>query len=641
VSRIGRGVDSDDSLSVNPYRALTKRLLFPDEIKQSEFEGPSYILYPDGLLMTVWDMVSGACIIVQAVIVPVNLAFSSSDVVWSDIDIGMLIFFTLDILLSFNVAYYELGAIITNRRSIAINYLKGWCLPDVLATVPFDLILCSEQSCAGESSALVGFKFVRLTKALRLLRFAKLNKIMFMLEDFSSSQLLASSLLCLRLLFILFITTHWIACTWVFVGYLNILSADTWFKNAGLEDASMSEIYVTALYWTLTTTTSVGYGDVRTVDHNELYLAISLMFVSAVIFAYVLGSVTAFVLQQSAGEMLYRQQYLALSCFMKAKGLKPSLQGRARRYFEFIWERTQNNSFEDSVALPLLSKQLRKEIYSHTRGLVFSSCVTFAMHFAKQVTALSEQLKLQTYAPDDIIFTEGELSTALYFIQTGVVDVYHKLTSSSYKHLTDTAIFGEVAFFSNLPRTASVRSLNFTELFTLKRSKMVEVCEENLEALQQLELLEKSIHEGNLACIDVHCYVCSKPGHVAIHCTSIQVIKDQEKIAQNWIKNRSGKSKRVNLDRAYMQKFTRKEKKPLRPMYAPPIGKESPIKDKVDAFLQMVGEGDLKLETGEWVPPHFSLILNSDSDDIEVEERRDTTREVYKARSFKQTVCFR
>jgi hypothetical protein len=582
-------------------------------------------------------MTSGACIIVQGLIVPVNLAFISNDAVWSGIDICMLVFFTLDILLSFNVAYYELGAIIVDRRSIAANYLRGWCLPDVLATVPFDLLLCTELTCADKSSVLLGFKLIRLTKALRLLRVAKLNKIMFMLEDFSSSQLLASSFLCLRLLFTLFITTHWIACAWIFVGYMSTLSCDSWFKGAGLEDASVSEIYVTALYWTLTTTTSVGYGDVRAVSQDELYLAISTMCVSAVIFAYVLGSVTAFVLQQSAGELLYRQRYLALSCFMKSKGLKASLQGRAKRYFEFIWERTKNNSLEDSVILPLLSNQLRKEMYSHTRGLVFSNCAVFDMHFAKQVTALSELLKLQVFAPDDIIFTEGELSTTLYFILHGVVDIYHKQTRSSYKHLTDKAIFGEIAFFSNLPRTASVRSLNFTELFSLKRSMMIEVCEANLEALGQLELLEISIQEGNLGCIGVQCYICSKSGHVAIHCRAMLVLKDQDKIAGDWIRNRSKVSKRVNLDREYERKFIRKEKKQPRPVYAQSVGRISPF--KVDSFLLMAGEDDIKQERGTLEQPNFSLILNSDdSDELELEDEMDEAQVVGKATRFRQTV---
>jgi CRP-like cAMP-binding protein len=39
------------------------------------------------------------------------------------------------------------------------------------------------------------------------------------------------------------------------------------------------------------------------------------------------------------------------------------------------------------------------------------------------------------YAPGDIVLEEGELSSTLYFIVSGLVDIYHSNTNSSFREL--------------------------------------------------------------------------------------------------------------------------------------------------------------------------------------------------------------
>mmetsp|Transcript_25837 Transcript_25837/g.45637 ORF Transcript_25837/g.45637 Transcript_25837/m.45637 type:complete len:677 (-) Transcript_25837:47-2077(-) len=605
------GSEDEDSI-IRPYRTLTKRLLFPAEFKEDdEANSPRLLMYPESRAKTLWDLVAGLCISMQAMLIPVFLAFEPLTDAWAYLDLGMLAFFTLDILISFNLAYYELGALVTDRRRIAINYLSGWCLFDVMATFPFDLLLCSGLSCAKESSVLVSLKLFRFTKVLRLMRLAKLNRIIFMLEDISSSQLIASSFLFLRLVFILIIMAHWLACAWVFVGYINELSANNWLKNSSLEDESVSVIYVTALYWSLTTIISVGYGDTKPTNDTELAYVLISMVVSSVIFAYLLGSITAFIVQQTASESQHRERVLALNHFMKSKQLSSALRGKVKRYLEFVWEHTRNSPLETTVILPLLSKPLRNEIYAKTRGVVFSCCLVFGQQFAREVTRLSELLKQQIFAPEDIVFTEGELSSTIYFILEGTVDVYHNASNSSYKRLGNKQHFGEVAFFSKLPRTASVRCLCFTELFSLERNVMDDVCSETPEALIKLSLVEKNIIEGNLVCIGLSCYVCNKPGHVAINCKSVLIINNKEKIAKDWIQGRSRNSKFVNLHQSFKRNFSRKNRY-VRPVLVRTLCKTS-VNAKIETFCKEETREQL-ITTQSVERPRYSIIIDEDSE---------------------------
>jgi hypothetical protein len=50
--------------------------------------------------------------------------------------------FAIDTVLIFNTAFYDDNwELIDGRKLIAITYMKGWFLIDILAIVPFDLII--------------------------------------------------------------------------------------------------------------------------------------------------------------------------------------------------------------------------------------------------------------------------------------------------------------------------------------------------------------------------------------------------------------------------------------------------------------------------------------------------------------------
>ena len=47
----------------------------------------------------------------------------------------------LDILLNFRTSYVnKKGEVVTSPKSIAVNYMRGWFLLDLVAALPFDLV---------------------------------------------------------------------------------------------------------------------------------------------------------------------------------------------------------------------------------------------------------------------------------------------------------------------------------------------------------------------------------------------------------------------------------------------------------------------------------------------------------------------
>jgi len=62
-----------------------------------------------------------------------------------------------------------------------------------------------------------------------------------------------------------------------------------------IQDAPVSRKYVAALYWTVTTLTTVGYGDIVPATSAERVIACVVMILGGMAFGYIIGNMSALV----------------------------------------------------------------------------------------------------------------------------------------------------------------------------------------------------------------------------------------------------------------------------------------------------------------------------------------------------------
>jgi len=111
------------------------------------------------LIIAIWNSLS----------IPVAISFSpdwsnSSLYSWFD-NLGNVLFF-VDIFIAFNTSFFNAdGEEITDRKQIALHYMKGMFLIDFISSVPFDLI--NKE-----------FKVLSILKVVRISRLSKMiNKL--------------------------------------------------------------------------------------------------------------------------------------------------------------------------------------------------------------------------------------------------------------------------------------------------------------------------------------------------------------------------------------------------------------------------------------------------------------------------------
>jgi hypothetical protein len=188
------------------------------------------------------------------------------------------------------------GADITDIREISFNYVTGWFCVDVLSSIPMDLISLFLPGFPRDLKALRLLRFFRLVKLFRMLRAARL--ITNWQDRFQISY---STVELIKILGIMILSSHWLACLWGLTASVTPVEFESWYYLVTLDGQNHRMIdspyglYVLSLYFSVMTLCTVGYGDIHPITFAEHIVCIIMMLVGGIVWAYLIGCLTAIV----------------------------------------------------------------------------------------------------------------------------------------------------------------------------------------------------------------------------------------------------------------------------------------------------------------------------------------------------------
>ncbi|XP_054461813.1 potassium voltage-gated channel subfamily H member 8 [Anoplopoma fimbria] len=400
------------------------------EYKVADAKKSKFILLHYSTFKAGWDWLILLATFYVAVTVPYNVCFIGDD---DDLtrsttvsDIAVEILFIIDIVFNFRTTYVsKSGQVIFDARQICIHYLTTWFVIDLVAALPFDLLYAFKVSVVS---------VVHLLKTVRLLRLLRLLQKMDRYSQHST--------VVLTLLMSMFaLLAHWMACIWYIIGKMEMeANAYSWdigwlhelgkrlelpyYAIGGVNGTSsgpaIRSVYIASLYFTLSSLTSVGFGNVSANTDIEKIFSICVMLIGALMHALVFGNVTAIIQRMYSRWSQYHTRTKDLKDFIRVHHLPQSLKQRMLEYFQTTW--SVNNGIDCNELLKDFPDELRSDITMHLNKEILELSL-FASASRGCLRSLSLHIKTSFCAPGEYLLRQGDALQAIFFVCSGSMEV--------------------------------------------------------------------------------------------------------------------------------------------------------------------------------------------------------------------------
>ncbi|XP_065806141.1 potassium voltage-gated channel subfamily H member 4 isoform X2 [Labrus bergylta] len=396
------------------------------EYKVAAVQKSRFILLHYSVSKALWDWLILLATLYVAVTVPYDVSFMAYEDTHSDArstvvsDIVVEMLFIIDMILNFRTTYVsQSGQVVYESRSICIHYATTWFFVDLVAALPFDLLYAFNITVTS---------LVHLLKTVRLLR---LLRLLQKLDRYSQY----SAMVLTLLMSVFALLAHWMACIWYMIGRMEIETTDTWeiswlhelgkrldtpYINNTVGGPTVRSSYIAALYFTLSSLTSVGFGNVCANTDAEKIFSICTMLVGALMHALVFGNVTAIIQRMYSRRSLYHTRMKDLKDFIRVHGLPQQLKQRMLEYFQTTW--SVNNGIDVNELLHDFPDELRADIAMHLNKDILQLPV-FKGASRGCLRSLSLHIKTSFCIPGEYLIRQGDALHASYFVCSGSLEV--------------------------------------------------------------------------------------------------------------------------------------------------------------------------------------------------------------------------
>jgi hypothetical protein len=412
-------------------------------------------------LRTGWDLLILVLVLLSCLLVPFQIAFRHQVNLAGSVLLYLIdLFFLLDIFLNFHTTFRRQGAEVTDPGEIARHYLGTLFLVDLLAALPFDALLLPWRGVE-----IGGVSVVLLARLLRLLRVVRLFAILrrWQRQNWTNAGFLRIA----KLAAVILLLTHWIACAWFLIPYMEGFPEDSWVVTEGIDEAEPVSQYVRSLYWAIVTMTSVGYGDITPVRNTEYLFTMLAIAVGASIYAFVIGNIASLLSNLDRAKASFWNRAETANQYLRSRRAPSRLSEHIRDYYEYVWERYRGMSEQELFGD--LPGPVRLEILLHLTRDLLEQVPLFRHCTPALRNALLMALRPQVFGPDGYIVREGEVGNEIVFISRGTVEILTEERKKSHGNLGSGEYFGDLSMLLGERRTASVRAVTYCDVFVLAR----------------------------------------------------------------------------------------------------------------------------------------------------------------------------
>ncbi|XP_037101100.1 potassium voltage-gated channel subfamily H member 5-like isoform X1 [Syngnathus acus] len=485
------------------------------QYKQEAPKTPPHIILHYCTFKTTWDWVILILTFYTAIMVPYNVSFRTrqNNLLWLVLDSVVDVIFLVDIVLNFHTTFVgPAGEVISDARLIRMNYVKTWFVIDLLSCLPYDIINAFEHFeedfvmpsghprdsanfhrnvTRTEDSVLPGLS--SLFSSLKVIRLLRLGRVARKLDHY----LEYGAAVLVLLVCVFGLVAHWLACIWYSIGdyevideSTNSIKTDSWLYQLALSigtpyrynasgtgqwegGPNKDTLYISSLYFTMTSLTTIGFGNIAPTTDGEKIFSVAMMMVGSLLYATIFGNVTTIFQQMYTNTNRYHEMLNNVRDFLKLYQVPKGLSERVMDFIVSTW--AMSKGIDTDKVLSICPKDMRADICVHLNRQVFNDHPAFRLASDGCLRSLAVEFQTTHCAPGDLIFHVGESVDTLCFVVSGSLEVIQDEEVIAILGKGD--VFGDVFWKeSSMARAcANVRALTYCDLHVIRRDALMRV----------------------------------------------------------------------------------------------------------------------------------------------------------------------
>ncbi|CAD8139120.1 unnamed protein product [Paramecium pentaurelia] len=448
--------------------------------QENNFIDYSWTLLPSSRILQCWNVTFFILLHVILVFIPLSTALEMQDINY--ICVG---FKLIDVGIQLCSSFTQNGLLITNFKQISLRYYKQFLCYDAFTIIGFIFLNTLPQT--------IKFYVLTLILVSQIRRYYEIEIFLkFEYNLFSPHLQIINSLIKIILLI------HIITCYQYGLFYHSNI----------LFDSYMSTFSIVISIYTFNS-------NYTPIDQNEM------IFYSCVAFSSILSF--AFLLTQCL--YLFKNARFAtqLSEFLAINKLDSNLKCKIINHI------LNQPKFYHNQFVSKLSGQLLQEFNTIQRFQLLTKYFKYYnQHTIQTLINFSEDFICQ---PNQIIVTESEYDDcSLYFIVEGNFKIVNKM-GVQLQILGPEQTFGEISFYTQLPRSATVVSEGVCRLLRIRRDVFLKLLTFS-DKQYFYSMKDRILIHKDLPC---QCFCCSSYDHLITKCPMLTFRPDREKVIKSLI----------------------------------------------------------------------------------------------------------
>ncbi|KAF6733789.1 Cyclic nucleotide-gated cation channel alpha-4 [Oryzias melastigma] len=379
-------------------------------------------------------------------------------------------------------SYLDQGILIKDLSRLRKRYLTSkHFLIDLLSLLPTDFLYF-----------VFGIE-TPLVRVNRLLRIPRLNEALDRMETRTSYP---NTFRITKLMMYIFVLIHWNACLYFSLSDYIGFGVDRWvYPNISNPTfASMQRQYVYCFWFSTQIFTTIG--DTPLPDREEEFLfMIADLLIAVLVFASIVGNVGSVITSLRDRDNVFFPNHELVKAYLRSHHVSKELRNRIDSWYQHLY--INKKIMRENEILLQLPLHMRTEIAVSVHLPTLSKVTIFQNCEKSLLEELVLKLTPQVFSPGEYVCRKGDVGHEMYIIKEGKLAV-----------VADDGVTEVRRNKSGNRRTANIRSIGYSDLFSLSKEDLTDVLsqfpaakrhleEKGRQILVKMGMLDESAEEGD------------------------------------------------------------------------------------------------------------------------------------------------